>query len=66
MDFFRPLLDQAAGYPPWLVVTCGTIVAAAVLYVFAKIVKWSLYALVALVLIGGLGAALWLFLGGGR
>lgn len=63
MEFLRPLFDQAAGYPPWLVVGCGAIVLAAMLYVLAKIVKWSLYLLVALVLICGLGASLWLLLG---
>lgn len=63
MEFLRPILDQAAGYPPWLVVGCGAIVLAAALYVLAKIVKWSLYLLVAAVLIVGLGAAVWLFLG---
>ena len=49
-------------WPQWLQVLVGTIVAVVVLWVFAKILKWSLYILIWLVLIGGLAATVWLIL----
>lgn len=56
------MLDSLAGYPRWFVAACLTIVAAAVLWVFAKLLKWSLYLLVALVLVAGLTVTGWLIL----
>ena len=49
-------------WPQWLQVLVGTVVAVVFLWVFAKVVKWSLYILIWLVLIGGLATAIWLFL----
>lgn len=54
------MLDSLAGYPPWFVAICGTIVAAALIWFAAKLLKWSLYLLMTLVLIGGAAMALWL------
>jgi CHASE2 domain-containing sensor protein len=56
----KPLLDSLASYPHWFVAACVTLVLAAVIWVLAKALKWSLYALIAFVLIGGLGASIWL------
>jgi len=56
----KPLLDSLASYPHWFVVACLTLVVAAVIWLLAKVLKWGLYALVGLVLIGGLGASIWL------
>lgn len=54
-----PMIDSLAGYPPWLVASCVTIVAAVAIWIFAKLLKWSLYLLIALVLIAGTAATLW-------
>lgn len=54
------LLDSLAGYPRWFVVACATIVLAVAIWIFAKLLKWSLYLLMVLVLIGGLAATVWL------
>ena len=54
------MLDSLAGYPHWFVAACLTLVVAAVIWVLAKALKWSLYALIGVVLVGGLGASIWL------
>lgn len=56
------LPDALAGYPEWLVVACATIVAVVFLWIVAKVLKWSLYLLMGLVLIGGVCATVWLLL----
>ena len=40
--------------------SAGALVVAAVIWVLAKALKWSLYALIGVVLVGGLGASIWL------
>ena len=63
MAFSTPpnvLLDSLAGYPRWFVAACATIVLAVLLWVVAKILKWSLYLLIALVVIAGVAATVWL------
>ena len=54
------LLDSLAGYPEWLVVGCLTIVAVVAIWLVAKLLKWSLYLLMGLVLVGGVAATVWL------
>ncbi len=54
------LFDSLAGYPPWFVAACMTIVAAVLIWFVAKLLKWSLYLLMALVVIAGVAATLWL------
>jgi hypothetical protein len=56
------MLDSLAAYPRWFVALCATLVAAAAIWIIAKVLKWSLYLLIALVIIGGLTATLWLLL----
>jgi hypothetical protein len=56
------MLDSLAGYPRWFVAACLTIVLAAVLWFVAKLLKWSLYLLLALVLLAGVAVTAWLFL----
>lgn len=56
----KPLLDSLASYPHWFVAACVTLVLAAAIWLLAKVLKWGLYALVGLVLVGGLGATIWL------
>jgi hypothetical protein len=55
----KSLLDSLAGYPPWFVAACLTLVLAAVIWILAKVLKWGLYALVALVLVGGAAVTVW-------
>ena len=55
------MLDSLAGYPRWLVALCLTIVAALVIWISIKLLKWSLYLLLVLVVIGGTAAAIWMF-----
>jgi hypothetical protein len=60
MDATSPFLESLAAYPRWLVVACLTILAAAGLWVLAKVLKWTLYLVIALVLLGGGAAVVWL------
>lgn len=54
------LLDSLAGYPQWLVMGCLTVVAVVGIWLVAKLLKWSLYLLMVLVAIAGVGATVWL------
>ena len=54
------MLDSLAGYPRWFVAACATIVVAVLIWIFAKLLKWSLYLLLGLVLIAGAVATGWL------
>jgi len=54
------LLDSLAAYPRWFVAACLTIVAVVGIWVFAKLLKWSLYLLMILVLIVGAVTTVWL------
>ena len=62
MEQLTSMFNSLADYPRWLVVACLAIVGALAIYVFAKLLKWSLYLLMAVVLVGGLGLAAWLLL----
>ena len=53
--------DSLAEYPPWFVAVCLTIVAVALVWVVAKLLKWSLYLLMVLVLIAGVVMTIWFF-----
>jgi hypothetical protein len=52
-------LDLSA-YPRWLVVAVGTLVLAFVLWVMMKLLKWTLWIAVFVVLVGGFTWAAWL------
>jgi hypothetical protein len=54
------LLDSLAGYPPWFVAACVTVVAIVLVWLVAKMLKWSLYLLMGLVLAAGVGTTIWL------
>jgi hypothetical protein len=62
MEKLAPMFNSLAEYPRWMVVACLAVVGALAIYVFAKLLKWSLYLLMAVVLVGGLGLAAWLLL----
>jgi hypothetical protein len=51
-----------AGYPSWFVAACVTVVACALIWFAVKLLKWSLYLLMALVLVGGVIATGWLII----
>ncbi len=59
MELLPVMLDSLAAYPSWFVVACVTVVLAVGIWALVKVVKWMLYALLALVLIGGLGMVVW-------
>ena len=54
------LLDSLAAYPRWFVVACLTIVVAVGIWLLAKVLKWSLYLLMVVVLIAGAATTVWL------
>ena len=56
----KTLFDSLAGYPPWFVAACVTVVAVVAIWFAVKLLKWSLYLLMALVLIAGVATTLWL------
>ncbi|HTZ19836.1 MAG TPA: hypothetical protein VMC06_03055 [Opitutaceae bacterium] len=62
MERLTSMFNSLADYPRWLVVACLAIVGALAIYVVAKLLKWSLYLLMVVVLVGGLGLAVWLLL----
>jgi hypothetical protein len=49
-----------SAYPRWLVVLVGTLVAALVIWIMMKLLKWTLWLLLFCVLIGGVLWAIWL------
>lgn len=58
MTWWESSFDSLAGYPRWLVLACVTVLAAAALWLLAKVLKWSLYLLAILVLVAGGGLVL--------
>jgi len=62
MEQLTPLFNSLADYPRWLVVACLAVVGVLAIYVVVKLLKWSLYLLMAVVLVAGLGLAAWLLL----
>jgi hypothetical protein len=54
------LFDSLAGYPPWFVAACVTVVVIVLVWLVAKMLKWSLYLLMGLVLVAGVGTTIWL------
>ncbi len=56
------MLDSLADYPRWFVVACATIVLAVVLWIGMKLLKLALWLLIGVVLVVGLGTAVWFFL----
>ncbi len=60
MDALPPVFESLAEYPRWFVVASLTVVAALIIWGVIKMLKWTLYLLLALVLIGGGGLVIWL------
>lgn len=51
-----------AGYPPWLIVLVGAAVAALVLWLFGKLLKWAIWLVILAVLVGGVITAARMYL----
>jgi len=54
-------LEVFQSWPLWLQVAIGTVAVAVALWIFAKILKWTIWVLIVSVVIGGLGWAAYLF-----
>jgi hypothetical protein len=54
-------IESLAGYPPWFVAACVTVVGVVLVWLAAKLLKWSLYLLMVLVLVAGIATSIWLF-----
>ena len=63
VDFFDQCMRQAALYPRWLVVTSTVLAGIAVLWIVAKLLKWTLVVLLALIFVFSLGGLLIWWLG---
>lgn len=61
MDTLPPALQSLNEYPRWLVAACLTVVLAAALWLLIKVLKWTLYVALAVVLLGGAAAVIWLY-----
>jgi hypothetical protein len=59
MEPMPSFLESLGEYPRWFVVACLTIVAAVGLWILVKVLKWTLYLLIAVVLLGGGAAVVW-------
>jgi hypothetical protein len=51
MEEFQHLLEPLAAYPRWLVITCLVLVALGVGWLLAKLIKWTLFLVIAAVLL---------------
>jgi hypothetical protein len=61
MDWLSRLLAPLAAYPHWFVLTCVVLVALGVGWVLVKVIKWTIYVVILLVLLGLILAAVaWL------
>lgn len=45
--------NSLGDYPPWFVALCLTLAAAIAIWIFAKLVKWALWLLLIVVIVGG-------------
>jgi hypothetical protein len=62
MEMLPTMFDSLAAYPRWFVAACVTVVLAVGIWALIKVVKWVLYLLLALVILGGLVAVGWLLM----
>jgi uncharacterized membrane protein YjjP (DUF1212 family) len=63
VDFFDQCMRQAALYPRWLVITSTVLAAIAVLWLVAKLFKWTLILLFTLTVVALVGGAILWWLG---
>jgi hypothetical protein len=63
LTYLPPAVAHAlAGYPPWLVIASLVVAALLALWVLGKVLKWTLYLLLILLLVGAGGFAIWMLL----
>ena len=61
MDWLSRILAPLAAYPRWFVVTCAVLVALGVGWVLVKVIKWTIYVVLLIVILGlVLAAVAWL------
>jgi hypothetical protein len=58
----QTIIDSVSAYPRWLVIAVATLVAAALIWIVAKLLKWMLWLVLIGVLAGGLAWAVMTFL----
>ena len=63
MDEIRHLIAPLDAYPRWLVITCLGLVAVAGCWILAKVIKWTIFLLVAAVVLVAIVVAFGWFLG---
>jgi hypothetical protein len=63
MDDLHRLLAPLAAYPRWLVIGCLVLVAVAGLWVLAKVIKWTIFLVLASVVLLAILIAFGWFLG---
>jgi len=61
-ESLKPLLNSLREYPSWFVALCLCLAGATAIYVLAKLIKFTLYALLILVLVGGLAVSIYLLI----
>ncbi|MFM7749708.1 MAG: hypothetical protein ACKPB0_04755 [Opitutaceae bacterium] len=55
----RSFTFDLSAYPRWVVILAGAAVAAVALWLLMKVLKWTLWLLIGIVLLGGLAWAVW-------
>ena len=55
----RSFTFDLSAYPRWAVILAGAAVAAVALWLLMKVLKWTLWLLIGIVLLGGLAWAAW-------
>lgn len=62
-DLVKTYSFDLSAWPPWLVVLGGTLLLVLAIWITMKVLKWTLWLLLFLVLIGGVLWSMWLLLG---
>lgn len=65
IEQIQAALQNLNAYPRWLVASCAIIVALAVLWVLGKVLKWTVYVIVALAALAVIGGGVWWWMGQG-
>jgi hypothetical protein len=55
----QTLSQDLSAYPRWALILAGTLVAVVALWIVTKLLKWSLWLVLILVFLGGVGWAVW-------
>ena len=55
----QTFIDSLSSYPRWLVIAAATLVAALLVWLVAKLLEWTLWLILIVVIVGGLAWAAW-------